>query len=92
MIEYQLVCVYLKASISEVFKLWVTTQTWVAMALSLGRGPFCDPKSLQKWKEKNTLQKNKHTNNTQTNLMYHYKHDKQNKNHFALRRGSKWQK
>ena len=28
---------------SEVFKLWVATQTWVARALILGRGPFCNP-------------------------------------------------
>ena len=27
----------------EVFKLWVATQTWVALALSLGRGLFRDP-------------------------------------------------
>ena len=26
----------------EVFKLWVGTQTWVALAFSLGRGPFRD--------------------------------------------------
>ena len=30
---------------SEVFKLWVGTQTWVALALSLGRGPFRDPQN-----------------------------------------------
>ena len=36
------------------FKLWVATQTWIARALSLGRGPFCDPKQLQKLKEKTT--------------------------------------
>ena len=28
---------------AEVFKLWVATQTWVALALGLGRGPFRDP-------------------------------------------------
>ena len=29
----------------EVFKQWVATQTWVALAFSLGRGPFRDPKN-----------------------------------------------
>ena len=32
---------------TEVFKLWVATQTWVARVLSLGCGPFCDPKKLK---------------------------------------------
>ena len=30
---------------SEVFKLWVATQTWVTLALSLGRGSSPDPKN-----------------------------------------------
>ena len=39
--------VYIK---SEVFKLWVGTQTWVVLALILGREPFCDPKKQkQNW-------------------------------------------
>ena len=32
---------------AEVLKLWVRTQTWVALASSLGRGPFCDKKKEQ---------------------------------------------
>ena len=31
----------------EVFKLWIGSQTWVALALNLGRRPFRDPKKYK---------------------------------------------
>ena len=51
---------------TEVFKLWVATQTWVAMALSFGRGPFHDQKKKKKKEKKQTY----HCKQTTTKLFF----------------------